>query len=130
MYRDTQINPLEVKLKETKIDIDLSNITATLSDINYRNDKNLTGKEFTPKTNPSTWIISEEGSELGIEDIEKRVSNMYQSLLNRYNVLLEEGTAEKVEDRKFNNGEVINTLTRFTDEEKAYDVHYDLQLKR
>ena len=28
------------------------------------------------------------------------------------------------------NGEVINTLHKFTDEEKAYDLHYDLQLKR
>ena len=33
-------------------------------------------------------------------------------------------------DRKWNNGEVINTLHKFTDEEKAYDVHYDLQQKR
>jgi hypothetical protein len=40
------------------------------------------------------------------------------------------GTAEEVEDRKWNNGEVINTLRKFTDEEKAYDVRYDLQLKR
>jgi len=40
------------------------------------------------------------------------------------------GTTEDVGDRKWNNGEVINTLRKFTDEEKAYDVHYDLQLKR
>jgi hypothetical protein len=40
------------------------------------------------------------------------------------------GTTDEVEDRKWNNGEVINTLRKFTDEEKAYDVHYDLQLKR
>ena len=40
------------------------------------------------------------------------------------------GTTEDVEDRKWNNGEVINTLHKFTEEEKAYDVHYDLQLKR
>ena len=40
------------------------------------------------------------------------------------------GTTEDVEDRKWNGGEVINTLHRFTDEEKAYDPHYDLQLKR
>ncbi len=33
-------------------------------------------------------------------------------------------------DRKWNNGEVINTLRKFTDEEKAYDIHYDLQQKR
>ena len=35
-----------------------------------------------------------------------------------------------VEDRKWNNGEVINTLHKFTDEEKADDVHYTLQLQR
>ncbi len=40
------------------------------------------------------------------------------------------GTTEEIEDRKFNNGEVINTLRKYTDEEKAYDVHYELQLKR
>ena len=40
------------------------------------------------------------------------------------------GTAEDVGDRKWNNGEVINTRRKFTDEEKAYDVHYDLQQKR
>ena len=40
------------------------------------------------------------------------------------------GTTEDVESRKWNNGEVINTLRKFTDEEKAYDIHYDLQLKR
>ena len=28
------------------------------------------------------------------------------------------------------NGEVINTLRKYTDEEKAYDVHYTLQQKR
>ena len=39
-------------------------------------------------------------------------------------------TGELEEDRKWNNGEVINTLHKFTDEEKAYDLHYDLQLKR
>ncbi len=39
------------------------------------------------------------------------------------------GTTEDVEDRKFNDGKVVNTLRRFTDEEKAYDVHFDLQLK-
>jgi hypothetical protein len=31
-------------------------------------------------------------------------------------------------DRKWNNGEVIDTLHKFTDEEKAYDPHYTLQL--
>ena len=40
------------------------------------------------------------------------------------------GTTDDIEDRKWNNGEVINTLRKYTDEEKAYDVHYDLQLKR
>ena len=40
------------------------------------------------------------------------------------------GTTEDVDDRKWNGGAVINTLRKFTDEEKAYDVHYDLQLKR
>ena len=32
--------------------------------------------------------------------------------------------------RKFNNGEVINTLHKFLPEEKAYDVHYTLQQQR
>lgn len=40
------------------------------------------------------------------------------------------GTAEDVGDRKFNNGEVIDTRHKFLEEEKAYDVHYDLQQKR
>lgn len=40
------------------------------------------------------------------------------------------GTADEVEDRKWNNGEVINTLRKYTDEEKAYDVHYTLQQNR
>ena len=40
------------------------------------------------------------------------------------------GTAEDVGDRKYNNGEVVNTRHKFTDEEKAYDIHYDLQLMR
>ena len=31
------------------------------------------------------------------------------------------GTTEDVEDRKWNNGEVIDTRHKFTDEEKAYD---------
>ena len=38
------------------------------------------------------------------------------------------GTAEDVEDRKYNNGEVINTRRKFLPEEKTYDLHYDLQL--
>ena len=37
---------------------------------------------------------------------------------------------EDVGDRKWNNGETINTLHKFTAEETAYDLHYDLQLKR
>ena len=40
------------------------------------------------------------------------------------------GTSEDVGDRKWNNGETINTLHKFTDDEKAYDLHYDLQLER
>ena len=40
------------------------------------------------------------------------------------------GTSEPVEDRKYNNGEVVNTLRRYTDEEKADDVHYTLNWKR
>ena len=35
------------------------------------------------------------------------------------------GTTEDIADRKYNNGEVINTLTKFTEEEKAYDPHFD-----
>ena len=40
------------------------------------------------------------------------------------------GTTGDVEDRKWNNGEVIDTRHKFTDEEKAYDVHYTLQQQR
>ena len=39
------------------------------------------------------------------------------------------GTTGEVEDRKWNNGEVINTLRKYTDEEKAYMPQFDLQLK-
>ena len=39
------------------------------------------------------------------------------------------GTTEEVGDRKWKDGSVIDTLHKFTDEEKAYDPHYDLQLK-
>ena len=39
------------------------------------------------------------------------------------------GTTEEVNDRKWNNGEVVNTLHKYSDEEKAYDPHFDLQLK-
>lgn len=38
------------------------------------------------------------------------------------------GTTEDVNDRKFHDGKTINTLHKFTDEEKAYDPHYTLQL--
>lgn len=40
------------------------------------------------------------------------------------------GTTEDVNDRKFHNGETINTLRRFTEGEKAYDPRFDFQLKR
>ncbi len=39
------------------------------------------------------------------------------------------GTTEDVNDRKWKNGETINTLRKFTAEEKAYDLHYDNQLE-
>jgi hypothetical protein len=35
-----------------------------------------------------------------------------------------------VEDRKWNDGKVIDTLRKYTDEEKACDVHYTLQQQR
>jgi hypothetical protein len=40
------------------------------------------------------------------------------------------GTTEDVEDRKWNEGKVINTLRKFTDEEKAYSPLFDLQKQR
>ena len=40
------------------------------------------------------------------------------------------GTTEAVEDREWNGGEVINTLRKFTPEEKEYDERFDLQQKR
>ncbi|MDR2686632.1 MAG: YjbQ family protein [Oscillospiraceae bacterium] len=40
------------------------------------------------------------------------------------------GTADGVEDRRWNGGEVVNTLRKFTDAEKAYDERFDLQQKR
>ena len=40
------------------------------------------------------------------------------------------GTTEEITDRKWNNGEVINTLRKYTDEEKRYMEQFDLQLKR
>ena len=39
------------------------------------------------------------------------------------------GTTEEVGDRKWNDGKVIDTLRKYTEEEKAYDIHYDLQLR-
>ena len=40
------------------------------------------------------------------------------------------GTTEPVNDRKYNDGKVVNTLRKYTPEEKAYDVHFDLQWKK
>ena len=40
------------------------------------------------------------------------------------------GTADDVGDRKWQGGEVIDTLPKYTDAEKAYDPHYDLQQER
>ena len=40
------------------------------------------------------------------------------------------GTTEDVGDRKVNGGAVINTRHKFTEEEKAYDIHFDLQQQR
>ena len=40
------------------------------------------------------------------------------------------GTTEDVNDRKYNNGEVVNTLRKFTEEEMAYMPQYDEWKKR
>ena len=40
------------------------------------------------------------------------------------------GTTEDVGSREWNNGEVVDTLRRFTEEETAYDERFDLQQKR
>lgn len=40
------------------------------------------------------------------------------------------GTTGEVEDRKYKNGEVVDTFRKFADEERAYDPAFDLQLKR
>ncbi len=40
------------------------------------------------------------------------------------------GTSEDVGGRSHNGGEAVNTLRKYTDEEKAYDPHFDLQLKK
>lgn len=39
------------------------------------------------------------------------------------------GTSDDIGDRKWKDGKVVNTLHKFTPEEKEYDLHYDLQLK-
>lgn len=39
------------------------------------------------------------------------------------------GTTEDVESRLWNNREVVDTLRRYTDEEKEYMQQFDLQLK-
>ncbi len=40
------------------------------------------------------------------------------------------GTTDEVGDRKWNDGQVINTLRKFSDVEKAYKPEFDLQLQR
>ena len=40
------------------------------------------------------------------------------------------GTTDDVNDRKYNDGKIIDTWRKFTDEEKADDVHYTLQQTR
>ncbi len=40
------------------------------------------------------------------------------------------GTTEAVADRRWNNGEVINTLRKYTEQEKAYMPEFDMQQKR
>jgi len=40
------------------------------------------------------------------------------------------GTTEDVESRKYKDGEVVNTFTKFTEKEKAYDPAFDYQLER
>ena len=39
------------------------------------------------------------------------------------------GTPDPINDRTYNNGEVVDTKRRYTPEEKAYDVHYELNWK-
>ncbi len=47
------------------------------------------------------------------------------------NVTVMGTTQEKINDRKYNDGKVVDTTVRkYTPEEKGYDVHYDLQWKR
>ena len=40
------------------------------------------------------------------------------------------GTTEDVNDRRYKDGEVIDTYRKFTDEERTYDGDFDYQLKR
>jgi thiamine phosphate synthase YjbQ (UPF0047 family) len=40
------------------------------------------------------------------------------------------GTTDDVEDRKWNNGEVINTYRKYTEEDRAYLPEFDLQQQR
>lgn len=40
------------------------------------------------------------------------------------------GTTDEITNRKWNNGEVINTNRKYTEEEKAYREEFDLQQKR
>lgn len=40
------------------------------------------------------------------------------------------GTSDKVEDRKWKKGEVVNTLRKYSPDQKAYNPLFDLQLKR
>ena len=40
------------------------------------------------------------------------------------------GTTDDVGDRKFKNGEVVNTFRRYTEEERAYKPEFDFQLER
>jgi hypothetical protein len=39
------------------------------------------------------------------------------------------GTTEDVGSREYNGGEVVNTLRKYTDEQKEYMPEFDLQLK-
>jgi hypothetical protein len=40
------------------------------------------------------------------------------------------GTTQEIEDRSWNQGEVINTLRKYTAKEKEYMEEFDLQQKR
>lgn len=59
------------------------------------------------------------------------ILNIYSMTLRRRQLnITVMGTTEDVEDRKWNNGEVIDTKRKYTEEEKAFDVHYTLQQQR